>query len=277
MKKFILSFAIAMAFIVAGFSQNHQLIKVWETDSLLKVPESVLYDAGRNVLYVANIDGTQPWEKDGKGSIAKVSADGKIIAAEWVTGFQAPKGMGMYKDRLYVADIDHVVIVDIKKGEIVEKIAVEGAQGLNDISIDSKGVLYVSDSRTKKVHQLVKGKASIVLENLKGPNGILAHDDKLYVLDQGAMYLVGKDKSMTMIVDGMEGGTDGLVHIKGNEFIVSAWSGAIWYISGTGKKELMLDTREQKINTADLGYNAKKKILYVPTFWHNTVVAYSIK
>jgi hypothetical protein len=253
------------------------MIKLWETDSLLKVPESVLFDAARNILYVTNIDGTQPWEKDGKGSIARVSPDGKIIAAEWISGFQAPKGMGLYKDRLYVADIDHIVIIDLKQGKIIEKIPIEGAQGLNDISIDQKGVLFVSDSRTKKVHRLVNGKAGIYLENLKGPNGLLTHDDKLYVLDQGAMYLVATDKSMTMIVDGMEGGTDGIVHIKGNEFIVSAWSGAVWYVSGTGKKELMLDTREQKINTADLGYNAKKKVLYVPTFWHNTVAAYSIK
>jgi hypothetical protein len=277
MKKYLLTLAIALACSAICNSQAHQLVKLWETDTLLLVPESVLYDAGRNILYVSNIDGKQAWEKDGAGSIGKVSTDGKIIMAEWVKGLQAPKGMGMYKDRLYVADIDVVVVIDIKQGKILEQISVEGAQGLNDISIDKKGTVYVSDSRTKKVHQIVDGKVSTFLENLKGPNGVLAHGDNFYILDQGAMYQVGKDKTLTLIVDGMEGGTDGIENVKGNEFLVSAWSGAIWYVSGPGKKELMLDTREQKINSADIGYNVKKRIVYVPTFWKNTIVAYSLK
>ncbi len=277
MKKYLLTLAVAMVFSVVGICQSHQLVKLWETDTLLRVPESVLYDAGRDILYVSNIDGKQAWEKDGSGSIGKVSTDGKIIMVEWVKGLQAPKGMGMYKDRLYVADIDVVVVIDIKTGKILEQIPVEGSQGLNDISIDKKGVVYVSDSRTKKIHQIVNGKVSSFLENLKGPNGVLVHGDNFYVLDQGAMYQVGKDKTLTLIVDGMEGGTDGIVHVKDNEFIVSAWSGSIWYINKAGKKELLLDTQEQKINSADIGYNAKKRIIYVPTFWKNTIVAYSLK
>ncbi len=277
MKKYLLTLAAALVYSAIGFSQTHQLVKLWETDTLLRVPESVLYDAGRNILYVSNIDGKQPWEKDGAGSIGKVSPDGKIIMAEWVKGLQAPKGMGMYKDLLYVADIDVVAVIDIKQGKILEQISVEGAQGLNDISIDKKGTVYVSDSRTKKVHQIINGKVSTFLENLKGPNGIFVHEDNFYVLDQGALFQVGKDKTLKLIVDGMEGGTDGIENVKGNEFLVSAWSGAIWYVSGASKKELMLDTREQKINSADIGYNAKKRIVYVPTFWKNSVVAYSLK
>jgi sugar lactone lactonase YvrE len=277
MKKYLITLATALVIAGVGICQSHQLVKLWETDTLLKVPESVLYDAGRDILYVSNIDGKQPWEKDGAGSIAKVSSDGKIILTEWVKGLEAPKGMGMYKDRLYVADMDLVVVIDIRQGKIIERISVEGAQGLNDVTADKKGTVYVSDSRTKKVHQITNGKVDIFLENLKGPNGVLAHGDNLYVLDQGAMYQVGKDKTLKLIVDGMEGGTDGIVNVKGNEFLVSAWSGAIWYVSGPGKKELILDTREQKINSADIGYNAKKRIVYVPTFWKNSVVAYTLK
>ncbi len=80
-------------------AQEHQLIKKWETDSVLKVPESVLFDGKNNVLYVANIEGKEPWGKDGKGSIGKVGTDGKIIAAEWVPGLNAPKGMGLYNNQ----------------------------------------------------------------------------------------------------------------------------------------------------------------------------------
>jgi hypothetical protein len=90
------------------------------------------------------------------------------------------------------------------------------------------------------------------------------------------MYRIEKDKTMTKIADGMEGGTDGIEHVSGMDFIVSAWAGTVWYIDGKGNKEVLLDTRDRKINSADIGYDAQKRILYVPTFFKNSVVAYKL-
>lgn len=256
---------------------QHKLIKKWETDSVLKVPESVLFDAKGKVLYVSNIDGTDPWGKDGKGSIAKVGTDGKIIAIDWVSGLNAPKGMGVYNGKLYAADIDQVAVIDINNKTIVQTIPVDGAEGLNDISIDKNGIVYVSDSKTKKVHRIENGKATVWLEKLQGPNGVLCYDGNLYILDNGGLYKAEKDKSVTKIADGMDGGTDGVENVAGNDFIVSCWSGSIWYVKADGSKEHLLDTRDQKINSADIGYDATNKIVYVPTFWKNSVVAYQLQ
>jgi len=274
MKKTYLLLAFLLVVSTVTLAQ-HKLEKIWETDSNLLVPESALFDGENKVLYVANIDG-QPWEKDGKGSIGKVGLDGKIIQTNWVSGLHAPKGMARVKNNLYVGDVDAVVLIDIRKGKIVNRITVEGAQGLNDVSADSKGVLWVTDSKLKKLHRIENGKAETYLDGLKGPNGILAHQNELYILDAGGMYRIEKDKTLTKITDGMEGGTDGIEHVSGKDFIVSAWAGAIWYIDEKGNKELLLDTREKKINSADIGYDARKRILYVPTFFKNTVAAYRI-
>ena len=127
------------------------------------MPESVLFDAGNNVLYVANIDGTDPWGKDGKGSVGKIGTDGKIINVEWVSGLNAPKGMGLYKGKLYVADLGSLVVIDVQAGKIEKTIPVEGAQGLNDVTIDKNGVVYVSDSKTKQVFRVEKDKAELFL------------------------------------------------------------------------------------------------------------------
>jgi sugar lactone lactonase YvrE len=259
-----------------------KLVKIWETDSTLKVPESVLYDAANKVLYVSNIDGTEPWGKDGKGSIGKVGLDGKIINAEWVTGLNAPKGMGMYKGKLYVADLTEIVVIDIAKGKIVQHLPVMGAVGLNDISIGANGALYVSDSKARKVYLIPVSfpkKMGFILDSnqLKRPNGVLLHGNNLYVLDDGTMYRLEKNRSLTKITDGMEGGTDGIENVQGKDFIVSCWGGAIWYVKEDGTKTLLLDTREQKINSADIGYDTKNKIVYVPTFWKNSVVAYQLQ
>ena len=273
MKQFLFFLLVCSATIA---SAQHKLEKLWETDSLLKVPESVLYDAKEKVLYVTNIDG-QPWENDGKGSVGKVGLDGKIIEAEWVTGLTCPKGMGLYKGKLYVADLNNVVVIDVKKGAISERIAVEGAEGLNDLSVDEKGVLYVTDSRGKKLYRIANGRPELIVDNLKGPNGVLWHKKQLYVLDNGGLYRVEKDKSLTQLADGMEGGTDGVENVQGNEFIVSCWAGSIYYVKGDGTKEHLLDTRQQKMNTADIGYDARNRIVYVPTFWKNTIIAYELK
>lgn len=264
-------------FFCAVLSAQHQLVKKWESDTLFKVPESVLFDAANNVLYVANIDGKEPWAKDGNGSIGKLGTDGKIIAVEWVKGLNAPKGMGLYGGKLYVADLSDVVAIDIASGAIASTYSIKDAQALNDITIDKNGVIYVSDSKAKKVFRIENGKGEVYLENLKGPNGLLKHGNDFYVLDAGGMYKVGEDKSLTKIADGMEGGTDGIENVTGNDFLISCWQGAIWYINADGTKELLLDTREQKKNTADIGYDGKTRTVYVPTFWKNSVVAYEVK
>ncbi|MEP7259333.1 MAG: ATP/GTP-binding protein [Flavitalea sp.] len=278
MKNIVKCYAAIAALLLSGSSlfAQHQLIKKWETDTLLKVPESVLYDKVNQVLYASNIDG-QPDGKDGQGSIAKIGLDGKIINAEWVKGLSAPKGLGQYKNTLWVADIDEVVAIDIKSGTITQKIPVEGALFLNDITVDKKGVVYVSDSKGKKVFKLENGKVSLVVGNLQGPNGLLAHDNKLYVLDNGGLYRIDAGNKLVKLADGMEGGTDGVENVAKNEFIVSCWAGSIYYINADGSKEKLLDTRDQKINSADIGYDADKRIVYVPTFWKNNVVAYELK
>jgi hypothetical protein len=274
MKKNILLSALMIVSANVLFAQ-HQLVKIWETDASLKVPESVLYDGKNKVLYVSNIDGA-PDGKDGKGSIGKVGLDGKIIASDWVTGLNAPKGMALVKNTLWVSDLDAVAAIDIKTGKVVKTIPIDGAGFLNDVAADEKGVIYVSDSKTKKVHKIENDKASVVLEDLQGPNGLLVHNKDLYVLDNGTFNKL-KDDKLEQFVSGLDGHTDGLEHVEKDEYLVSGWEGVIYYVNTNGNKEKLLDTRDQKINSADIGYDAKNKIVYVPTFFKNSVVAYQLK
>jgi len=275
MKQVLLCFVLSSFLLIGNVQSQHKLVKIWETDTILKTPESVLFDAKNKILYSANIDG-EPWGRDGKGSIGKIGLDGKIVASEWVTGLNAAKGMGLHNGKLYVADLDVIVVIDIAKGQIVDRIAVSGAEGLNDISIDSKGTIYVSDSKTKKIHKVENGKSSVVIEDLKGPNGVLAVGSDLYLVDAGTFNKLENGK-LKQIADGMEGGTDGIEHVGNGEFIISCWAGSVWYVYADGRKDHLLDTREQKINSADIGYDPVKKIVYIPTFFKNNVVAYQLQ
>ncbi|HSH65673.1 MAG TPA: ATP/GTP-binding protein, partial [Bacteroidia bacterium] len=134
-------------------AQNKQLEKLWETDTILKVPESVLLDKEKNIIYFSNIDG-QPLDKDMKGSIGTCNTDGKNINNDWVTGLSAPKGMAIYKNQLYVSNIDELVIIDIPTAKIKQHIPVMNAVFLNDVTIDDNGIVYVSDSKTELIHRI---------------------------------------------------------------------------------------------------------------------------
>ena len=116
-----------------------------------------------------------------------------------------------------------------------------------------------------------------LLQNLQGPNGLLSVGDELLILDKGALQKMLVSGSITNVTDGMDPTTDGIELVKKNEYIVSAWSGVIYYVYANGTKQTLLDTRAQKINTADIGYDAKNRIVYVPTFYNNRVVAYELK
>jgi hypothetical protein len=270
-------FSSCFLFFQHSYAQQTMVMeKIWETDTILKVPESVLFDTKRDVLYVSNIEG-DPSAKDGGGFISRLSPQGKMLQLEWVKGLNSPKGLGVFKQQLYVADIDEVVIINIDKGEITQRIPVEGAKFLNDITVDPQGVVYISDSQTKKVHQLKNGTLTTPITDLKGPNGLLATKEALYILDGGAMNRLEKDGTIKKLLD-ISNGVDGIEKISEGVFVISCWPGEVFYVNTTkGIVHKMLDTREQKINSADIGYDARKKIVYVPTFFGNSVIAYQLK
>jgi hypothetical protein len=276
MKKIMTSLALACFSLVSINAQKATVQKLWATDTILKIPESVLVDDKENCLWVSNIDGASNG-KDGKGSISKLSKTGAPINLDWVTGLNAPKGMAKYKQELYVADLTELVVIDIKKGVIKNKIKVEGSVFLNDVTVNKNGAVFVSDSRTGKVHRIENGIVSIEVENLQGPNGLLSIDDQLLILDRGSLLSVTPGGAISKIMDGMDPSTDGIERVAPNQYIVSCWNGIVYYIVAGAQKITLFDTRSEKINSADIGYDAKKKIIYVPTFMKNSVVAYQLQ
>ncbi len=265
---------IVLLLLVATAGQaQHSLEKIWETDTTLAIPESVLFY--KDGLYVSLIDG-QPWAMDGKGEIAKLDKSGKILNAAWATGLNAPKGMGLWGKKLFVADVSDVVIISEATGRIESKIPIEGATGLNDITIDKKGVVYVSDSKLGTVHRIEKGKAELYLSDLKGVNGLKALGNDLYILTANEVFKADADKKLISVLKTEIGG-DGIEPVGNGDFIISFWPGLIFYLDKDGKTETLLDTREQKKSTADIGYDEVNRIVYVPTFFKKSVVAYKLK
>ncbi|MFC3415987.1 SMP-30/gluconolactonase/LRE family protein [Algoriphagus hitonicola] len=255
-------------------AKSPTLTMMWETPATLETVESVLYDEATGAIYTSNIIGQDPQEKDGKGSISIIDKDGNIISQDWVTGLNAPKGMGIANGKLYVTDITDLVEIEIATATVTNRWPVEGAEFLNDVATFEENV-YFTDMNTGKVHLYTNGEISTVSEGHESINGIAVADDgTIYGLDASGLKKWNADGSATVINDQVTGG-DGLVILGDGNFVASRWQGEIWFAS-EGDQTKMLDTTEEESNTADIGYNPADKVVYVPTFFKNKVVAYKL-
>ena len=250
------------------------LTLLWETADSLMTNESVLFDDATGTIYVSNIEGQDPLGKDGKGSIGIISQDGKIVNPAWVSGLNAPKGMAISNGKLYVTDIDEFVEIDIATAKVSNKWKVEGAQFLNDVAAHN-GTVYFTDMTTGKVHAYADGVISTISEGNESINGIaVATDGTIYGLDASGLKKWNADGTTTIVNANVNSG-DGLVILGDGNFVASRWQGEIWFANDS-TQTLMLDTKAAESNTADIGYNAAEKIVYVPTFFKNKVAAYKL-
>ena len=259
--------------------KKFELVEAWRTDTLFLVPESVIYDKENDVIYVSNLN-YEPRQKDGNGFISRLSPEGEIIDLRWVEDMSSPKGLAIYEGKLYVSDVDEVIVIDIAAGEIVERIVVEGSVMLNDISADAMGNLYVSDSDDNSIFLISNGVVSEWLaEGLNAPNGLLIDGERLLLASMGSEDFVAIDlgtKEVTMITAGVNKGDGIAVASVPGHFLVSDWFGEVFLVYPDGSKVSLLNTREAEIGSADIDFIPGKKLLLVPTFYKQSVVAYTL-
>ena len=258
----------------AATADSVYLEEAWQADSSLFTPESVLWLPESKFFYVSEIG-----ENPGEGAIAQMDGQGKVLNPYWVKGLDAPKGMGLYKDTLFVADLKQLVLIDTRAEKVVRKIAVPGAVFLNDITVGPKGTVYISDTRQGKIYAYKDGAITTFLQQpeTKDANGLLLRNDTLWILAAGGLYACPtKDKTLQLFSDGVKGG-DGLTFVNDTAQIASVWKGLVYYVSTDGTSRLLLDTQDKGSNTADLHYVPALQLLVVPTFQGQGVTAYRIK
>lgn len=263
---------------IASFAwAKPELSQSWQVGDLA-VPESVLYYQvkGQEYVFVSLIDGQDPTAVDGKGGIAVLSVDGKVVKKDWVTGLNAPKGMAVKDGILYVSDITELVAIDVSSAKVVARYPAKDSLFLNDVAAHA-GDIYVSDSKTGKIHKLVGDKFETYLEEQNGANGLTSVSKGLVVGAGKELRLFDKDKKATLLAKDFGEGIDGIEPLASGGFIVSCWPGLIYHVDSKGQLTQLIDSRADKINTADIGYVPEKKLVLVPNFFKNSVTAYQLK
>lgn len=269
----IVSAGLSVIALGASAGESPRMERQWEAEGL-RTPESVLYHEadGEAYLLVSEIEG-EGNQADGQGGIAKLSLDGEIIDQDWARGMNAPKGMGILRNTLYVADLTEVLAVSLKTGQIMSRIPVADSVFLNDIAIDDGGTVYVSDTRTGKVHRIGSDGAELFLDDLQDPNGLYIDGDDIYIGAGDTLLRANADGDVETLAEGFESGIDGVEKIGTNEFLVTCWVGLIYHVRD-GEVTRLMDTRDPRMNTADLGWNPDDGVAYIPTFFTDSVIAY---
>jgi hypothetical protein len=261
----------------------------------LQTPESVLYDADQDVYFISNINGN-PTAVDDNGYISRVNAETLQGDMKWIDGakpdvtLNAPKGMAILGDMLYVCDLTVVRKFDRKTGTPKGEVAIPGSTFLNDAASDGKSV-YVSDSGLKAgpggnfeptgtdaVWQLTADKPKPIAKgkDLKAPNGVEVADGKVWVVTFGAneLYQIDKGKK-TNVTTLPKGSLDGLVHLADGSFLVSSWDAKAVY---RGKPGGAFAAVIENVNSpADIGYDTKRGRLLIPHFMDNIVTVHPLK
>lgn len=145
-------------------------------------PEGVRYDPDQDVYFVSNFNGRA--SGDANGFISRVSAQGELVAREFMTGTAAaplhgPRGMFIVGDTLWAADAQGVHGFHRRTGAHLAFVDFGGfAPGfLNDIARGPDGALYVTDTGKPRLYRMHGGRATLALEDslLGPPNGITWH------------------------------------------------------------------------------------------------------
>lgn len=249
----------------------------------LKVPESFIIDEETGAYYISNINGA-PTEMNGNGFITKLNPDGSVDALKFIEGgrdllLNAPKGLLIVGDLLYVSDIDEVRAFNKTTGKEVEGIDLRSfsPKFLNDLAVDPQGYIYVTDMGTNRIFSInpsdKRVKVLVDDKNIGSPNGIVYDKTKARLLfvtwDTGLIYQLSRSGSFKRLFDLKFKSLDGIdLDDKGNIYVSSFTGGKVYRITRRGKvKEISTGL----VTPADISLDRKKKKILVPSFNGNRV------
>ncbi len=136
-------------------------------------------------VFVSNTNNAD-FVKNGSGFISKLDRTGKIIDLQFIANLNAPRGMAILDNILYVVDIDTLKGFNLTTKKQMLNLPISGTNSLNDIVIKDSSVLLVADSETGLILLIDLKKKSyytfVAIENNLGTLQNMAIDKKfLYV------------------------------------------------------------------------------------------------
>ncbi|HNX38225.1 MAG TPA: SMP-30/gluconolactonase/LRE family protein [Candidatus Cloacimonadota bacterium] len=240
----------------------------------VKTPESIAFDGQTNSFLVSSTKGKAIYSMDLKGKLTPFLKE----------GFKAPRGILLSAPYLYVADVDHVLTIDLPSRKIVASIPVDGANMLNDIAMDETGRLFLTDTTGNAIFVLEPGTKKLIKLTdplLKAPNGIVfdgprhqmlvvsyTKQSPILSLDTQKLYL---SKFMDTITSDLDGIT---IDDKGRIYF-SSWAEQVIYVIPQEQNRVEIFKSELK-SPADIYYHAPTNEILAPLWTKNKIIRFNL-
>ncbi|MBJ6759834.1 SMP-30/gluconolactonase/LRE family protein [Myxococcaceae bacterium JPH2] len=253
-------------------------------------PESALHDPEADVYLVSNMSGN-PLVADDDGFISRVSPDGTVQNLAWIDGrsadvhLDAPKGMALSGDVLYVSDIAVVRRFDRHTGRQLSDITLEGATFINDLVSAPDGSVYASDmgyrdnggafepTGTDAIYQIrPDGSVRTVAkgEALGHPNGVEWKDGLLVAtMGTGDVYRLSAEGTRSAVQHMPAGQLDGIVALADGRVVLSSWDAGDLLVGREGGTYSTTATKQMGV--ADIGLDARRQRLLLPMLLDNSL------
>jgi len=243
----------------------------WIAEGEFCEPETVL-PLPDDTLLVSNVC---DFRERGNGFLTLLDADGQPLDWRVVDGLDAPLGMALSGDHLYVVDMNRLLILRWPGYERLEVIELDTTVA-NDVAVTPDGIAYVTDTAKHQVIEVRPDGGQTVLTReaqFQGANGIELSGKHLYIggkrlwrvdLENEFVETVGAD--WLSDIDGIEFETDGTIQ-------VTPVAGPLVRYRSDGDFEIL---GGDGVSSANHGYSASLELALIPTGFDNQVIAIRI-
>lgn len=252
-------------------------------------PDQAVWDPSTRSWFVSNLGGGISLERDGYGWIVRLDETGEVLDPRWVENLDAPSGMVVVGDLLYVVDRDGLYAIDIPTATIDHFYEVSDPQFLNDVALGPNGNLYVSDFSAQRIYRIdPEGKQVEVFiesEELDTPDGLHVDGTELIVASWGPIVdpatFATSRKGSVLSIDlntktispyldaGLEvGNLEGIAKAGDALFITDWMAGRLLRVTRTGFSVVMSGLQ----NPTDPNYAEETGILAIPEHGTNRVL-----
>jgi sugar lactone lactonase YvrE len=266
--------------------------KVGETGNL-QGPESARYDRDLDVWFVSNVNG-DPGKKDNNGYISRLRPDGTPYNIKFIEGgkkgatLNAPKGLAISGDTLWVADIDYARAFNKRTGAPIASVSTRvRPRFLNGATVGPDGAIYMTDTGVifgangkashpgpDQVLRITRGgaTAALISPKLEGPNGI-TWDPKesrfviVSFLGKGIFGWKPGEKDVKLLGSG-PGQQDGVAVLPDGKLLVTSWADSSLFVLEDGKPRKVASGIP---SPADIDFEEKDSRVAVPQLMANKV------
>ena len=243
--------------------------------NLLNNPESAVFDSKNNRYLVSNYGNGNIIQFDSLGNQTYFNQDCNSLA-----------GMHLVGDTLFALDYQGanpgLVGLSLSTGDTIFTLHIAGMDYLNDITSDTSGNLYITDTYTNKIFKVKLSDmtyTTFVDSGLNSPDGILFDEanNRLLVINSvmatnGPIEAVNlEDATMTTFIETGIAGLDGITRDNYGNTYVSSWHTDKVYRYDENFANPPEEIAGGYTAPGDIYFNKQDNILVVPDFFTHSV------